>query len=212
MAINGVIPAPTIEAQVGDTLQVTFNNKMDVEIILHWHGVLLPNSQDGVPYLTTHPIRAKTAFTYKFKIKHAGTYWYHSHVELQEQRGLYGALVFHPLGGEATKVDRDYAVVFSDWTDEYPLRVLARLKKDGDYYALKKNTVQSWNGVISNGWLAIKNCLKNSWNRMGPMDLSDVGYDAFLANGKRKKHLFSKEDETIKLHMILILNGALEYG
>jgi FtsP/CotA-like multicopper oxidase with cupredoxin domain len=96
MTVGGGIPAPTLEATVGDWLQVTFNNKMDVETSIHWHGVLLPNEQDGVPYLTTMPIKAHTSFTYKYQIIHSGTYWYHSHSGLQEQRGVYGALVFHP--------------------------------------------------------------------------------------------------------------------
>jgi FtsP/CotA-like multicopper oxidase with cupredoxin domain len=64
LAINDQIPGPTIKATVGDTLEVTFNNKMDVETSTHWHGVLLPNDQDGVPYLTTQPIAPHSSFTY----------------------------------------------------------------------------------------------------------------------------------------------------
>ena len=52
-AVGGTIPAPTVEATVGDTLRVTFVNKLDVATSIHWHGILLPNDQDGVPYLTT---------------------------------------------------------------------------------------------------------------------------------------------------------------
>ena len=86
LAINNQIPGPTIEATVGDTLEVTFNNKMDTETSIHWHGILLPNDQDGVPYLTTQPIAPHSSFTYRYKITHHGTYWYHSHAGLQEQR------------------------------------------------------------------------------------------------------------------------------
>lgn len=134
LAIDNQIPGPTITATVGDTLEVTFNNKMDVETSIHWHGILLPNEQDGVPYLTTQPIAPHSSFTYRYKITHAGTYWYHSHTGLQEQRGIYGSLVFRPKNGERIKTDRDYVVVLSDWTNESPKQVLANLKKDGDYY------------------------------------------------------------------------------
>ena len=79
MSVGGSIPAPTIEATVGDTLRVTFHNKMDVESSIHWHGILLPNEQDGVPYLTTSPIKAGTSFTFEYPVIHHGTYWYHSH-------------------------------------------------------------------------------------------------------------------------------------
>jgi len=202
LAINKQIPAPTIEATVGDTLMVTFHNKMDKETSIHWHGVLLPNNQDGVPYLTTPPIKSKSSFTYQFKVKHSGTYWYHSHTNLQEQQGLYGSLIFHPIGGETIKTDRDYVVVLSDWTNEKPENVLANLKKDGDYYALKKNSVQSWDKVLQNGRVAIKNRLRGAWTRMGPMDLSDIGYDAFLTNGKQISHLDAKPGETIRIRLI----------
>jgi FtsP/CotA-like multicopper oxidase with cupredoxin domain len=202
LAINNQIPAPTIEATVGDTLQVTFDNKMDEETSIHWHGILLPNDQDGVPYLTTPPIKPKSSFTYRFKIKHPGTYWYHSHTNLQEQRGLYGALIFHPKMGEKIKTHRDYVVVLSDWTNEKPNNVLANLKKDGDYYALKKKSVQSWDRVIQNGFRAIKNRLHGAWTRMGPMDISDIGYDAFLSNGKQKATLHAKPGETLRLRII----------
>ena len=202
LAINGQIPAPLISATVGDVLEVTFENKMNVDSSVHWHGVLLPNDQDGVPYLTTQPIRANSSFTYRFKVKHPGTYWYHSHTGLQEQRGLYGPLVFHPKKGERIQTDRDYVVVLSDWTDENPNQILANLKKDGDWYALKKNSVQSWDRVIAHGISAVKNRLHGAWIRMGPMDLSDVGYDLFLSNGKQKNDLYARPRETVRLRLI----------
>jgi FtsP/CotA-like multicopper oxidase with cupredoxin domain len=203
MAVGGSIPAPTIEATVGDTLRVTFHNKMAVETSVHWHGILLPNDQDGVPYLTTPPIKAGTSFTFEYPVIHHGTYWYHSHTGLQEQRGVYGSIVFHPEGGERIKSDSDAVVVLSDWTDENPNRVMHNLKKSDDYYALKKDSVQSWLKVIQHGPEAIKNRIDGAWMRMGPMDISDVGYDAFLANGE-KTHTLSdvKAGETVRLRVI----------
>lgn len=202
LAINDQMPGPTIEATVGDILEVTFNNKMDSETSIHWHGVLLPNDQDGVPYLTTQPIAPHSSFTYRYKITHSGTYWYHSHTGLQEQRGVYGSLVFHPENGERSKTDHDYVLVLSDWIDENPKQVLANLKKDGDYYALKKGSIQSWDRVFANGLEAIKYRLQNAWTRMGPMDLSDVGYDAFLANGKQESYLKASSGETVRVRLI----------
>ncbi len=212
MSVGDSIPAPTIEATVGDTLRVTFHNKMDVESSIHWHGVLLPNDQDGVPFLTTSPIRAGKSFTYEYPIIHHGTYWYHSHTQLQEQRGVYGSLVFHPKDGEKYKADREYVAVLSDWTNENPMQVLRNLKKDGDYYALKKDSVQSWLKVFQYGPEAIKNRLNSSWTRMGPMDLSDVGYDAFLVNGKKESAVDGlKGGETVRLRIVNASASSYQY-
>jgi len=209
IAVNNQIPAPKIEATVGDTLEVTFHNKLDEETSIHWHGVLLPNDQDGVPHLTTPPMQPGTSFTYKYKITHSGTYWYHSHTGLQEQSGIYGSLVFHPKNGERIKAKHDHVVILSEWNDEHPDDVLANLKKDGDWYALKKGTVQSWDKVIENGSQAILNRLDGSMTRMGPMDLSDIGYDKFLSNGHNESTIKAKAGDTVRLR--LINAGASSY-
>lgn len=201
LSVGGKIPAPVIEATVGDILQVTFYNKMNQETSIHWHGVLLPNNQDGVPYLTTKPIAANSSFTYRFKVKHPGTYWYHSHTGLQEQRGVYGPLVFHPKKGKL-RINYDETVVLSDWTNENPKQVLANIKKESHYYAAKKGTVISWLGAFRHGTQAIKNKIINSFFRMEGMDLSDVGYDAFLINGKRTSFLEVTSRQRVRLRLI----------
>lgn len=203
MSVGGSIPAPTIEATVGDTLRVTFNNKMDVPSSIHWHGVLLPNNQDGVPFLNMLPIQPGTSFTYEYPVIHHGTYWYHSHTGLQEQRGVYGSIVFHPKEGEKVKADHDIVLVLSDWTDENPNKVMHNLKKSDDFYALKKDSVQSWLKIIQHGPKAIMNRIDNAWMRMEPMDISDVGYDAFLMNGKKEHQLPPvKAGDKVRLRII----------
>ena len=202
LVIDGSIPGPTIEANLNDTLKITFNNRMDVDTSIHWHGVLLPNDQDGVPYLTTPPIAAGGSLTFEYPVTHAGTYWYHAHTGLQEQRGLYGALVFHNPA-DTYLYDKELVLVLSDWTDEHPGTVLRNLKREDDYYALKKDTVQSWQGVLKNGKQAIRNRVDGALIRMGPMDLSDVGYDAFLINGEQSLHNTGiKQGDRVRLRII----------
>lgn len=200
IAINGQVPAPLIEAKVGDTLRVTFINKLNEPTSIHWHGVLLPNEQDGVPFLTTPPIMPGNKLTYEYPIIHAGTYWYHSHFGLQEQRGMYGPLVFYPKDHNSEL--KEQVLVFSDWSDEHPNKIMANLKKSDDYYALKKDSVQSWDKVIRHGATAIKNRIQGSWTRMGPMDISDVGYDAFLVNGQKSQNINLEPHQSIKLRLI----------
>ena len=203
MTVGGGIPAPVIEATVGDTLRVTFNNRMDVPSSIHWHGILLPQDQDGVPYLTMPPIQPGDSFTYEYPVIHHGTYWYHSHTGLQEQRGVYGAIVFRPQDGEVVRTDHDIVVVLSDWTSENPNKVMHNLKKSDDHYAFKKDGVQSWSKVFQHGWKAIFNRIDGAWMRMGPMDISDVGYNAFLVNGKQERQLVNiGEGDQVRLRVV----------
>jgi FtsP/CotA-like multicopper oxidase with cupredoxin domain len=120
---------------------------MDVETSIHWHGILLPNLQDGVPYLTTPSVLPGTTYTYEFSIKHSGTYWYHSHTGLQEQRGVFGSIVIEPAK-PGIQSDQDHVVVLSDWTDENPDEVLRTLKSGNEYYTLKKGAMQSVLGAV----------------------------------------------------------------
>lgn len=101
LAINGTIPGPDLVFTEGDTAEIYLHNLLkDEQTSLHWHGVILPNQFDGVPYLTTQPIFPGDVHLYKFAVQQNGTYWYHSHSGLQEQSGVYGALIFHKRPGQ----------------------------------------------------------------------------------------------------------------
>jgi FtsP/CotA-like multicopper oxidase with cupredoxin domain len=113
MTINGSIPGPTLTMTEGDTVKIRVHNHMDVDTSIHWHGILLPNPEDGVPYLTTPPIKPGTTHVFEFPIIQSGTYWYHSHSQLQEQRGIYGSIVIHRQQPHI-KADHDYVLVLSD--------------------------------------------------------------------------------------------------
>lgn len=202
LTINHSIPGPTLKAKVGDVLRVSVTNNLNIDTSIHWHGVLVPNHMDGVPYVNGPPIKPGETFIYEFPIKHSGTYWYHAHSALQEQQGIYGSLVFYPEQ-EEKDYDEEHVIVLSDWTDEHPDQVLANLKKDSDYYALKKDSVQSWLKVLENGVEAVKIRINSTWTRMGPMDMSDIGYDAFLINGKTSSVLsHAKPGTRVKLRII----------
>lgn len=199
MTVNGSIPGPNLEFTVGDTAIIRVHNLMAVETSIHWHGLLLPNREDGVPYLTTPPIMPGAVYTYSFPLKQAGTYWYHSHTGLQEQRGVYGSIVINPKL-ETIKADREYILVLSDWTDENPHEVLRTLKRGSEYYSLRKGSIQSLVGAFQMGALA--ETFQRSLMRMPPMDISDVAYDSFLINGKPEGKLPANPGETVRLRII----------
>lgn len=201
LTVNGGIPAPTLEFTEGDDAEIVVNNKLATEeTSIHWHGILLPPEEDGVAYVNTPPIFAGKSRTFKFKIRQHGTYWYHSHTMVQEQKGVYGAFIIHPKK-ETIKADKEAVVVLSDWSDENADQIIRNLRKDGDYYLYKKNSVRSIFGAAKAGQL--KTYFGNELDRMGGMDLSDVGYDAFLINGKKDSQLIvGHPGEKIRIRII----------
>ncbi|MDP2421397.1 multicopper oxidase domain-containing protein [Sediminibacterium sp.] len=202
IAINGQIPAPILEFTEGDTAIIHVHNQMKMETSIHWHGILLPNKEDGVPYLTTSPVKAGETYTFTFPLIQSGTYWYHSHTMLQEQSGLYGSIVIHPAIEEPKL--KEYVVLLSDWTDENPHQVLRYLKRGGEWYAIKKGALQSYGEAIAAGYF--KDKLKQEWQRMPAMDVSDVYYNKFLLNGHETNELKdAKPGEVIRLR---IINGS----
>lgn len=199
MTINDSIPGPVLRFKEGDFARIRVHNEMDEETSIHWHGVLLPNRQDGVPYLTTPPIKPGTTHIFEFPLIHSGTYWYHSHSGLQEQAGIYGSIVIEPKK-QGIRSDREYVLVLSDWTDEDPEEVLRTLKRGSDYYSIKKGTAQSLIGAVKAG--ALGDMFHRSMMRMPPMDISDVGYDRFLVNGLPEIKHEALPGETVKLRII----------
>ena len=92
------MPGPLIQARVGDTLRVIFDNDLDEETTIHWHGLRIDDAMDGVPAVQD-PVQPGEQFTYEFVVPDSGTFWYHPHVRANEQveRGLQGSMIFHEL-------------------------------------------------------------------------------------------------------------------
>jgi len=200
MTINGQLPGPTLRFTEGDHAVIHVHNQMDVETSIHWHGILLPNAMDGVPFVTFPPIAPGQTFTYEFDLRQSGTYWYHSHTMLQEQRGLYGALAIAPKDKGMVDRLRDHVVVLSDWTDEDEKSVLHTLKRGSEWYSLQKGSGQSVLGAARLGMLGAY--FSRELQRMPPMDLADVYYDRFLLNGAQEQSLTAQPGEQIRLRVI----------
>ena len=198
ITINGQLPAPTLTFTEGDTAVVRVHNQLKTATSIHWHGLLLPNKEDGVPYLTTAPIVAGGTHTFTFPLRQHGTYWYHSH-DLQEQLGLYGALVILPK--QPRPALKEYVLLLSDWTDEQPGEVLRYLKRAGEWYAVQKGATQSYGEALAAGYFRDK--VKQEWSRMPAMDVSDVFYNKFLSNGQEKTYFRdARPGEVVRVRVI----------
>jgi len=188
MAINGSIPGPLLRWREGDTVTLRVRNRLPHDTSIHWHGILLPANMDGVPGFSFAGIAPDGMYEYRFKVKQSGTYWYHSHSAFQEQLGVYGPLIIDPKEPEPFAYDRDYVVFLSDWTDESPARVLAKLKKRSDYYNQGRRTLGDFiDDVADNGW---RETVSERWAwakmNMSPTDLADISGATYtyLLNGQ----------------------------
>ncbi len=185
--INGSIPAPTLYWREGDTVTIRVTNRLAEATSIHWHGILLPFQMDGVPGISFPGIAPGETFTYRFRVRQSGTYWYHSHSGMQEQTGMYGAIVIEPADGETIRANRDYVVQLSDWTDDDPMRVLAKLKIQGDVYNFNQPTVVDFLHDVSRDGLRSAIDKRQMWNqmRMSPTDLADLSAYTltYLMNG-----------------------------
>lgn len=192
IAVNGQIPMPTLSFTQGDTAEIHVHNKLKESTSLHWHGLILPNKEDGVPYLTQMPIKPGTTHVYRFPIVQNGTHWYHSHSGLQEQIGMYGSMILNKKQDDPTfrkGIDDlpTIPVIISEWTDYNPNNVHRMLHNATDWFAIRKGSTQSYAEAINEGHLTTK--VKNEFKRMLAMDVSDVYYDRFFLNGKVESQL-----------------------
>ncbi|MEZ4805475.1 MAG: multicopper oxidase domain-containing protein [Bacteroidia bacterium] len=201
IAVNGQIPMPTLEFTEGDTAEIVVHNLLDENTSLHWHGIFLPNKEDGVPFLTQMPISPKSTFVYKFPVIQNGTHWYHSHSGFQEQIGMYGNLIFHKRKDDEhfrKEIDDlpEIPIILSEWTKLKPENVQRMLNNASDWFAIRKGATQSYSEAIANGRFGVK--LTNEWKRMAAMDVSDVYYDKALINGMNVSEIKSIDGKPLK--------------
>ncbi|PKH82050.1 copper resistance system multicopper oxidase [Psychrobacter sp. 4Bb] len=187
--INDSLPAPTLKMQEGDTVTIRVHNQMDESTSIHWHGLLVPFEMDGVPGISFDGIPANSTFTYKFKLKQSGTYWYHSHSGFQEQTGMLGAIVIEPKGRERHPVAEDHVIVLSDWTHRDPHNLLKLLKQRADFDNYHLPDFKKLLSDIAATDLEAAYDKRKMWNqmRMMPTDFTDLSGEktfTYLMNGK----------------------------
>lgn len=208
-AVNGSVPSPILRWREGERVTLRVTNQLVHDSSIHWHGIILPTEMDGVPGLSFAGIQPGTTFEYQFTVNQSGTYWYHSHSGFQEQTGMYGAIVIDPREPDPVRYDRDYVVVLSDWSDEAPEDIYAKLKKLSHYYNFRERTaIDLWRDIKKKGVAQTWN-ERAMWNhmRMSETDIADVtAYTyTYLMNGMTPEQgwlaLF-KRGEKVRLRFI----------
>lgn len=175
---NGRYPGPEVRVREGSMLRVEVQNALaDQPTAIHWHGLLVPAGMDGVPEVANYPIDQRRVYVYEFPLRQSGTYWYHSHWQLQEQSGLAGPLIIEARD-EPLRVQHDVVVMLGDWLHGSPYAALETLKKGPAKPAGAMPKAESSTAATapSSG-----DAMKMDASKP---DLSDLAYDAFLLNGR----------------------------
>ncbi|MGN6479190.1 copper resistance system multicopper oxidase [Luteibacter sp.] len=212
VTVNGGVPGPTLRWREGDDVVIAVENQLDSVTSIHWHGLVVPANQDGVPGLSFDGIGARNTFTYRFPAKQAGTYWYHAHSRFQEQSGLYGAIVIEPAGGERYPADREHVILLSDWTDEDPESVYAKLRTRSDIYNYGQPTLAGFLRDASEKGFHDAVAMRRMWNqmRMNPTDLADVSAATYtyLVNGTAPAGNWTGEFRPGERVRLRLINGS----
>jgi CopA family copper-resistance protein len=222
ITVNGSLPAPVLRWREGTTVELRVSNALPAgsiygtEASIHWHGILLPANMDGVPGLSFNGIHRGETFRYRFEVRQAGTYWYHSHSAFQEQAGLYGPLIIDPAEPAPFSYEREFVVMLSDWTDLHPDALFARLKKMSGHDNYYKRTVGDFVRDVETEGLRGAWAERKLWGemRMEPTDLSDVNAHTYtyLMNGRTSPGnwtgLFRRGE---RLRLRLINGSAMTY-
>lgn len=210
--INGTIPGPLLRLKEGEDIALNVTNRLHEDSSIHWHGILLPTDMDGVPGLSFDGIKPQQTFHYRFPVRQAGTYWYHSHSGLQEQQGVYGPLIIDPAQGHPIEADREHVIMLSDWTYEDPDRLFANLKRQPDYYNRQRRTMIDFFNDVEQHGLNAALADRAMWGQMmmDPTDIADVtaATYTYLMNGQSAAHNWTalfKPGEQVRLR---IINGS----
>ena len=204
-AVNGSVPGPLVRLKEGEAVTLRVANHLAQDTSIHWHGLLLPFQFDGVPGVSFPGIKPGETFVYELlALRQSGTYWWHSHSNLQEQAGHYGPIIIDPVGPDPVQADRDYVLLLSEFSPLHPHTIMAKLKKGEEYFNRQKT---SWtddyrlSGSDRRMWAGM---------RMMPTDIADVTGSTYtyLVNGHAPEdsleYLFSP-GERVRLR---IINGS----
>ena len=204
---NGASPGPVLRFKEGEDVTINVTNNLSESTSIHWHGLILPYQQDGVPGISFDGIAPGETFTYNFSIVQSGTYWFHSHTKFQEPDGAYGAIIIDSKGREPYRYDREYVVQLTDAHPHSGHRIMRNLKMMPDYYNRQQRTVSDFfrDSEKMGFEAALRDRLDWGDMRMLPNDIEDVQGFTPLMNGKSSSQNWTgifKPGERVRLRFI----------
>lgn len=204
---NGASPGPVLRFKEGEDVVINVTNNLSESTSIHWHGLILPFDQDGVPGISYPGIEAGETFTYRFPIVQSGTYWFHSHTGFQEPDGAYGAIVIEPKGREPFRFDREYVVQLTDAHPHHGNRIMRNLKMMPDYYNRQQRTLMDFFRDSQDKGFGQALADRGDWGRMRmmPTDVEDLQGFTPLINGRSSQQNWTglfQSGERVRLRFI----------
>jgi L-ascorbate oxidase len=207
VGFNGASPGPVLRLKEGEDVTINVTNNLSEDTSIHWHGLILPFEQDGVPGISYDGIAPGETFTYNFPIVQSGTYWFHSHTGFQEPDGAYGAIIIEPEKREPFRYDREYVIQLTDAHPHSGNRIMRNLKMSSDYYNRQQRTLFDFFDDVREDGLGAALADRRAWGgmRMMPTDIEDLQGFTPLMNGKSPKQNWTglfEPGERVRLRFI----------
>ncbi|MEK6720063.1 MAG: copper oxidase [Chloroflexota bacterium] len=196
MTFNGTVPGPTIRVTEGDTVEVAVTNALDEPTSIHWHGLHVPNDQDGVGGITQPMIESGETFDYTFVAPHAGTFMYHAHGDRsrdQIDRGLYAPFIIDPAGGDTIKADKDITLMLGNWmigdgTGSMPGMDMgndnAAMSMEYDYFTINGKSFPATEAIEVDEGQLVRLRFLNPSQTIHPMHLHGMDMAVFAKDGE----------------------------
>ncbi len=205
ITFNGTVPGPTIRVTEGDTVEIVVRNELDVSTSIHWHGLHVPNDQDGVAGVTQDPIGPGETYTYRFTAPHAGTFMYHAHGDRSREqidRGLYAPFIIDPQGADPIAADREYVLAIQGWMVGGGMAGMDAMSMAYDYFTINGKSFPATQSIDVNEGDLVRLRFINPSQTIHPMhlhgtDMAVVAKDGeLLSQAQRLNTLPIQQGET----------------
>ena len=174
VTFNGSVPGPLLRVTEGDSVEIAVTNTLKQPTSVHWHGVHVPNAQDGVAGITQDAIGPGATFTYRFTAPHAGTFMYHAHGPASREqidRGLYGALIIDPRGNDPLRVDREYVLALQGWMAGADMGPMDAMSMEYDYFTVNGKSYPATSPITAKTGELVRLRFVNPGQTIHPMHL-----------------------------------------
>ncbi len=187
ITFNGTVPGPTIRVTEGDRVEIVVRNELDQTTSIHWHGLHVPNDQDGVAGVTQDPIQPGETYTYRFVAPHAGTFMYHAHGPASREQidaGLYAPFIIDPQGADPIAADAEYILAIGNWMAGDQMAGMDTMSMEYNYFTINGKSFPATETIDVNEGDLVRLRFINPSQTIHPMHLHGTDMALFAKDGE----------------------------